>query len=97
MAIVESQNRSDLAISQRIAEFVFTNEDLRRLVETVRSETRLSEVRTFHVEIVKSERSAFRSRRVKEILEASGLVFEPYSYNKEGADLQKAIRQKLQS
>ncbi|MEM3191376.1 MAG: hypothetical protein QW292_04645, partial [Candidatus Parvarchaeota archaeon] len=68
----------------------------RRLVETVRSETRLSEVRTLNVEIVKSERSAFRSRRVKEILEASGLGFEPYSYNKDVEYLQIFLKEDFQ-
>jgi len=84
---------SDLAVSRRIAEFVVRNEDLRRLIETdsIRNSLERS-LRTVNVEIVKRERGEYGSRKVKEVLEAAGFVFEPYSDVKDVEDLQSFLK-----
>jgi len=84
---------NDLAVSRRIAEFVVKNEDLKRLIETdsIRNSLERS-LRTVNVEIVKRERGEYGSRKVKEILEAAGFVFEPYSAAKDIEDLENFLK-----
>lgn len=84
---------NDSTVSRRIAEFVVRNEDLKRLIETgsIRNSIERS-LRTVNVEIVKRERGEYGSRRVKDILEAAGFVFEPYSDIKDVEELENFLQ-----
>jgi len=83
---------SDSSVAHRIAEFVVKREDLNNLIETdsIRNSL-LRSLRTVNVEILKRERGEYASRRVKEILEETGFIFEPYTKAKDIKDLEKAI------
>jgi tRNA isopentenyl-2-thiomethyl-A-37 hydroxylase MiaE len=85
--------RNDPSVAQRISEFVEKKEDLKKLVETdtVRSSL-LRSLRTVNVEILKRERGEYASRKVKEILEKAGFVFEPYPKAKDVKDLESTIK-----
>jgi len=84
---------NDVSVSRRIAEFVVRNEDLKRLIENDSVKNALERsLRTVNVEIVKRERGEYGSRKVKEILEAAGFVFEQYSNIKDIEDLEKFLK-----
>jgi hypothetical protein len=85
--------KSDSSVAQRISDFVVKKEDLKKLIETdsVRNSL-LRSLRTVNVEILKRERGEYASRKVKEILENAGFVFEPYAKAKDIKDLESAIK-----
>ena len=84
---------NDVVVSHRIAEFVVRNEDLKRLIETNSIKNSLGRsLRTVNVEIVKRERGEYGSRKVKEILEAAGFVYEPFNDIEDVEDLERFIQ-----
>jgi len=76
----KSRIEKDANVRKRIAEFLVKNEDLKILVDTnaVRPTLERS-LRTVNVEILKRERGEYGSRRVKDILESAGFVFNPFA------------------
>jgi len=85
--------KSDPSVAQRISEFVVKKEDLKKLIETDSvKNSLLRSLRTVNVEILKRERGEYASRKVKEILENAGFVFEPYPKARDIKDLESAIK-----
>jgi hypothetical protein len=85
--------KSDPSVAQRISEFVVKKEDLKKLIETDSvKNSLLRSLRTVNVEILKRERGEYASRKVKEILENAGFVFEFYPKARDIKDLESAIK-----
>lgn len=85
--------KSDPSVAQRISEFVVKKEDLKKLIETDSvKNSLLRSLRTVNVEILKRERGEYASRKVKEILEKAGFVFEPYPKAKDVKDLESTVK-----
>jgi hypothetical protein len=84
---------NDDDVRQRIAEFLVKNEDLKKLIETNTVRTSLERsLRTVNVEILKRERGAYGSRRVEEILQSAGFVFNPFSDINDVEDLDDFLK-----
>jgi len=84
---------NDPTVSYRIAEFLIKKEDLKKLIETDSVINALKRsLRTVNVEILKRERGEYGTRKVREILEFNGFVYEPYSQFKDIEDLENFLK-----
>ncbi|MEM2969348.1 MAG: DpnII family type II restriction endonuclease [Candidatus Bathyarchaeia archaeon] len=89
----QARIENDPTVSYRIAEFLIKKEDLKKLIETNSVINALKRsLRTVNVEILKRERGEYGARRVKEILESNGFVYEPYSQFKDIEDLENFLK-----
>jgi hypothetical protein len=85
----KSRIENDANVRYRIAEFLVKNEDLKDLIEgdSVKSALERS-LRTVNVEIRKRERGEYGSRKVKEILESAGFVYNAFANFKDVEELE---------
>ncbi|MEA2090414.1 MAG: DpnII family type II restriction endonuclease [Thermoproteota archaeon] len=88
----KSRIENDSTSSDRIAEFVVRNEDLKQLIESGSVVNALKRsLRTVSVEILKKERGEYGSRQIEDILCSAGFVFEPYEKIGDIEELEKTI------
>jgi len=88
----KSRIENDTEVRYRIAEFLVKNEDLKNLIESDSVKSALERsLRTVNVEIRKRERGEYGSRRVKEILESSGFVYDAFANFKDVEELEEFL------
>jgi len=89
----KSRIQNDSMVSRRIAEFVVTSEDLKKLIESDSVKTAMERsLRTVNVEILKKERGEYGSKQVEESLIKAGFVFEPYEKIGDIEELEKTVK-----
>ena len=88
----KSRIENDSTVSKRIAEFVVTYEDLKKLIESDSVKTAMERsLRTVNVEVLKKERGEYGSNQVKDILDLAGFVFLEYKES-DIEELEKEIK-----
>jgi len=91
----KSRIENDADVRYRIAMFLIKNEDLKNLIDDDNVKAALGRsLRTVNVEIQKRERGEYGSRRVREILESAGFIYDAFTNFKEMEELEDFLSSK---